>query len=318
MPHPIDAVAGLIYGLGSSRHRVFPDGWGDRFAVAMLEDAEIGTEPVEPADIVWGRKEERPGVRVRRGQFASPLAPQLPVDSASVPIELIEPGSGTDRYVVIMPAWNDHGFEQRRRLARLIVQAGIGAIMFDIPFYGARRVTRVRQQAIRTVGDFALMGVGAVKEALAITAATPGQIGVTGFSMGGNLAALVSAVADRSIATSAVAASHSPGPVYLDGVLSRAIDWEALGGRDQAEGLRSVLGSASALRYAAKPHHKAAVLVAAARDGFVPLEAASQLAEHWGAELRMLPGGHATALWRHRPAMAQAVADSFERTIAID
>jgi hypothetical protein len=32
----------------------------------------------------------------------------------------------------------------------------------------------------------------------------------------------------------------------------------------------------------------------------------------------MLPGGHATALWRHRPAMAQAVADSFERTIAID
>lgn len=318
MPHPLDVAAGLLYGLGSSRHRVFPDGWGDRFAVAMLEDATIDPASIEPADILWGRKEERRGVRVRRGRFASPIAPELPSDAASVPVELMEPGSGTERYVVIMPAWNDHGFEQRRRLADLIVGYGIGSIMFDIPFYGARRVTHEKQQAIRTVGDFALMGVGAVKEALAIMAATSGRVGVTGFSMGGNLAALVSAVAEEPVATSAVAASHSPGPVYLDGVLSRAIDWRALGGRSEAGALRVVLGSASALRYEPKPHHEQAVVVAAARDGFVPLEASRQLSEHWGAELRMLPGGHATALWRHRPEMARAVVDSFERTSAID
>lgn len=318
MPHPIDAAAGLFYRLGLSRHRVFPDGWGDRFAVAMLEEPTVAAEPVEAADIVWGRKEERPGHRVRRGRFSSPIADHLPPDSASVPVELIEPGTGTDRHVVIMPAWNDHGFVQRRKLAGLLVGAGVGSILFDIPFYGARRVTRAEEQAIRTVGDFALMGLGAVKEALAIMAATSGQVGVTGFSMGGNLAALVSAVAEAPIATSAVAASHSPGPVYLDGVLSRAIDWEALGGRDQANGLRAALTSASALRYEPKPHHRHAIIVAAVADGFVPLDATRRLSDHWGAELRLLPGGHATALWRHRPAMAKAVADSFERMSAID
>lgn len=318
MPHPLDVAAGLLYAWGSSRHRVFPDGWGDRFAVAMLEDAEIDVASIEPADILWGRKEERRGLRVRRGRFSSPLASELPMDAASVPVEMIQPASGTERHVVIMPAWNDHGFEQRRRLASLIAEYGIGAIMFDIPFYGARRVTSEKEQAIRTVGDFALMGVGAVKEALAIMAATSGRVGVTGFSMGGNLAALVSAVAQDPVATSAIAASHSPGPVYLDGVLSRAIDWRALGGRSEADALRVVLSSASALRYEPRPHHREAVVVAASRDGFVPLEATRRLSEHWGAELRLLPGGHATALWRHRPEMAQAVADSFEPTIAID
>jgi predicted alpha/beta hydrolase family esterase len=115
-----------------------------------------------------------------------------------------------------------------------------------------------------------------------------------------------------------VAASHSPGPVYLDGVLSRAIDWRALGGQEQAEGLRTVLGAASALRYEPMPHHRQAVVVAAVADGFVPLDATRRLAEHWDAELRLLPGGHATALWRHRPSMAQAVVDSFQRLSAID
>lgn len=318
MPHPLDVAAGLLYGLGSSRHRVFPDGWGDRFAVAMLADQEIDVTAIRPADIVWGRKEERRGMRVRRGRFSSPLTPELPAEAGSVPVEMIEPGPGTESYVVIMPAWNDHGFEQRRRLAHMIVGHGIGSIMFDIPFYGARRLTGEKEQAIRTVGDFALMGVGAVKEALAIMASISGRMGVTGFSMGGNLAALVSAVVDDPVATSAVAASHSPGPVYLDGVLSRAIDWQALGGRSEADALRAVLSSASALHYEPKPHHEHAVVVAAARDGFVPLEASRQLSEHWGAELRMLPGGHATALWRHRPEMAKAVADSFERLSAID
>jgi predicted alpha/beta hydrolase family esterase len=106
--------------------------------------------------------------------------------------------------------------------------------------------------------------------------------------------------------------------VYLDGVLSNAISWDALGGRSEATRLREVLTSASVLRHEPKPHHAAAVLVAAEHDGFVPFSAAEALATHWGAELRIVLGGHATALWRHRPRLAEAIAASFRRLDTVD
>ena len=76
--------------------------------------------------------------------------------------------------------------------------------------------------------------------------------------------------------------------------------------------------AASALAYEPRPHLRAAVLLAAAGDGFVPFDAARALADHWSAELRSLPGGHATALWRHRPTLARAIADAFGRLENLD
>ncbi len=131
--------------------------------------------------------------------------------------------------------------------------------------------------------------------------------------MGGNLAAIVAAVYENPVAVAALAASHSPGPVYLDGVLRHAIRWEALGGRDQAPHLREILTSASALEYPARPHHRSGVVLAASGDAFVPATASAALARHWDAELRVISGGHATTLWRKRPSLAAAIRDAFER-----
>lgn len=313
MPHLIDTAAGLVLRVGPARSRVFPEGWGDRLTIDLLRDPAMLAEPVPQAEIMWGRKEERRGHRVTRGQFVSPTAPMLPPEARVVAIEQLEPSSGTAPIVILLPAWNDHGFEQRRALSALLLERGVGSILFDIPLYGSRRTTAESEQAVRTVSDFLLMGLGAVREAQALAASIDRPHGFAGFSMGGNLAALAAATSSHPVAMAGLAASHSPGPVYLDGVLSHAIAWQALGGRAEEANLRNILSSATVLAYEPEDHLAAAVLVAAERDGFVPISAAAALAKHWGVELQTVPGGHATALWRHRPSLADGIVDSFRR-----
>jgi pimeloyl-ACP methyl ester carboxylesterase len=188
--------------------------------------------------------------------------------------------------------------------------------MIEAPLYGARRVIPAPDQAIRTVADFALMGYGAVFEsrALAVSMARDTRVGVTGYSMGGNLAALVSALMPLPVATAPLAASPSPGPVYLDGMLSRAVRWSALGGPDAREALRTLLASVSVLELPVPAHTASAVLVGARRDGFVPPAATESLSRHWpGSELRWVDAGHGTLIGRHRDLLADAVRDAFVR-----
>ncbi len=315
--HLLDRAAIIGFHLSRKGTTVFPDGWGDETSLALLPTAGF-SHSISEMDIVWGRKEEHRGYRVRRGQATSPAADLLPPASRVVPLELVDPGVGSEQTCLLMPAWNEHGFERRRRLAAHLAARGIGSISFDIPFYGARRVTSADTQPIRTVADFALMGWGAVVEGLSLiaTLSRERRVGVAGFSMGGNLAALIAALSPTRVAMAGMAASHSPGPVYLDGVLRHAIAWSSLGGEDTGEErLRRVLGSASVLSVAPLPHLAAAVLVIGERDGFVPRSASEALASHWpGSDLRVVRGaGHATLLWRHSIRLVEAAADSFDR-----
>jgi dienelactone hydrolase len=312
--HPLDRLAALGPRVDRRRLAVFPDGWGDRAGLALLGRLPAVDAPA--VSVRWVSEGRHPGVRVREGWFRSPVASLLPPACGEVPVELTEPAAGTGRLCVLMPAWNDHGWEGRRPLARRLADRGIATLLFDIPFYGARRVVPDGAQAVRTVADFAVMGFAAVAEGRALLAAFAGEwaVGVSGFSMGGNLAALVSATVPFPVATAPLAASHSPGPVYLDGVLRRAVRWDALGGRRAEPELRRRLGSASVLHCDPLPHHRTAVLVAATGDGFVPPSATQALADHWaGSELRWVEAGHATLWLRHRDDLADAVAAAFAR-----
>ncbi len=308
--HPVDRAAGAIYMLKGKRLRLFPEGWGEDLS---LFDRSPGGEP-ETIEVSWSAPGSR-GDGHRLGHFESPLGGLLADGIRRVPFEMTEPPQGADRLVVLLPSWNDHGFTTRRKLAAELARLGIASVAFDIPLYGQRRRTPEPEQAIRTVADFGLMGYGAIEEARSLLAHFRSRftVGVAGYSMGGNLAALASNV-PFPVATTPLAASHSPGPVYLDGILRAGIDWDALGGRRQAGRLREVLGSVSAIDHPPLPHHARAVIVGAARDGFVPRQTTIDLAAHWpGAELRWVDAGHATLLWRHRPLLARAISDSFER-----
>lgn len=316
--HPIDRLAAVTVKHGPRRLRIFPGGWGEPWAVARLDD--IGPLQTDPPDISIGwESADRLGDRtVTDGHFGA--LTEVPAAAKTASVRLIEPAEGTDRMCLLMAAWNDHGYNTRQQLADALVARGIGSLILEIPYYGSRRTVGDDEQPIQTVADFALMGLGAVTEGRALLQHFRHRyrMGVAGYSMGGNLAALVGASAGFPIAMAPLAASHSPGPVFLDGVISHGIQWDALGGKATNERLRSTLTAASVLRLPTPPWAEAAVLVAARSDGFIPATAVELLHQHWsGSELRWRRGGHATLLWRQKAALADAIEDSFSRVASL-
>jgi len=314
MIHPIDRLAGLALSRGPSHLKFFSRGWGEQ---ALIDPSEtFASEPV-PIEIDWlSRSETSTGRIVGHGTFVSP-APHLPHRSKVANVLSISPASPTDRVVVLMPAWNEHDPKVRVAMAKLLADKGVRSLILENPFYGTRHPDPQGGQPITTVSDFMVMGGAAVSEARGILVAEfarGSSIGVSGYSMGGNTAAIVSATLEIPVATAPLAASHSPGPVFLDGVLNRGIDWEALGGREQEQRLRDALTGVSVLDLDPKPHHAHAIIVRAASDGYIPASATQELVDHWqGSELRVLRGGHASLVWFRKNELTDAIVDSFDR-----
>jgi len=310
--HPIDRAASWLFRFGPASLRVFSEGWGDERLIANLDTASE-VEKTPELDVEWSDAATDDGVTIRDGSFVSPAA-DLPRPSRLAHVRLLLPPIPNGRLVVMMAAWNDHGYASRTGLARGLLDHGITAVLLENPFYGSRRPRP--DQPIRTVADFAVMGRAAVLEGRALLKhfAASHIVGVTGYSMGGNIAALVGALADEPVAIAGLAASHSPGPVWLDGVIRHAVDWDALGGTAVAPRLRATLGMATVLALEARPHTAAAVLVGGLGDGYIPHRAVTDLHDHWpGSQLRWIKAGHASMIWRHKPALVEAIVASFDR-----
>lgn len=314
MIHPIDRLGGTIVSRGPQRLRFFTDGWGDLLAP---QAAGLPSGNPEPIAIEWVSDAAGDGIRISVGIFESPVA-VLPDHARHGAVTRILPVDGADRMVVLMAAWNEHDSRARFGIARRLANRGIGSLVLENPYYGIRRPTDHDGQPIRTVADFFRMGIGAVTEGRGLLASVRNEDlipGVAGYSMGGNIAALVSSTMSFPVATAPLAASYSPAPVYLDGALRGGIDWAALGGKSSAEPrLREALLRASVLDRPPPDHARHAVLVSARSDGYVPPEATRALHAFWpGSELRWVGGGHATLLWMHKSALAAAIEDSFLR-----
>ena len=312
--HPIDRLGGVIVSRGPDRLRFFTDGWGDSSDIAA---AAMPSDDPRPIEIEWVSDGTNDGIRVSVGIFDSPVE-TLPYHARHGAVTRILPGGGADRVVVLMAAWNEHDSRARFGIARRLSRRGIGSLVLENPYYGIRRPVDHDGQPIRTVADFFQMGTGAVVEGrgLLATVREEGRTpGVAGYSMGGNIAALVSSTMPFPVATAPLAASYSPAPVYLDGALRGGIDWGALGGKPSAEPrLRETLLGASVLDRPAPDHARHAVMVSARSDGYVPPEATRTLHAHWpGSELRWVAAGHATLLWNHKHVLATAIEDSFSR-----
>jgi hypothetical protein len=313
MIHPVDRLAGLALSRGPSHMKFFTQGWGD---ISFMNPSEFLAAPPVPITIEWlSQSTTSAGFVVEHGAFNSP-APHLPHRSKVANVLSISPPTPTDRVVVLMPAWNEHDPKVRVAIAKHLAATGVRSLILENPFYGTRHPDADGGQPISTVSDFMIMGGAAVSEARGILTAehTAGRsIGVSGYSMGGNTAAIVSATLDIPVATAPLAASHSPGPVFLDGVLNGGIDWEALGGLDNEQRLRDTLTGVSVLDLEPKPHHGKAIIVRAASDGYIPASATQELVDHWpGAELRVLRGGHASLVWFRKNQLASPIVDAFD------
>lgn len=314
MMHPVDRASGTVLARGPKKLRFFAEGWGDR---SLVHPEPISASVPEALSVTWLSQEAEPyGLLIEHGAFTSP-AENLPSRSRQGSVISVSPSEAQNRVVLLMPAWNEHDPKVRVALAGHLARKGIRSIILESPYYGSRRPNPEHDQPIRTVSDFVVMGVAAVTEARGLLTwfhAEGWDVGVSGYSMGGNTAAIVAATMPFPVASAPLAASHSPGPVFLDGVLREGIAWDALGGRSQEGKLRSALGAISVLNVEPAAHTQHAVVVRVSRDGYIPKSAVHALADHWtGSELRVVRGGHATAIWYRKDELTDAIVDSFDR-----
>ncbi len=195
----------------------------------------------------------------------------LPDSSRLGHVRLMRPDS-PGRVVLLMAAFNDHGYATRQSIAKYLLRRNIAVAILENPFYGLRRPRE--GQPLQTAYDLLAMGIGAVHDGLEVLAMLRSrgtwQVGVAGYSMGANTAALVAAVSEGPVACAALAASHSPGPVFTEGALRASVDWDALGGLGAVDDLAKVFGTSHRLRFEPQAHLSKAVVMGIEGDGYVP------------------------------------------------
>ena len=289
----MDRVGIAIVGTPRLYEPVFAEGWGNLDILTTLGTPK-STHPSTVLALEAKVISETSTRRVTDLRFPSP-AEGLPTSATTGHARLIEPRHA-HRLAVGFASFNEHGYGTRTSMVAPLLEAGTAVALLENPYYGQRRPDPDRQP-MRTVSDLLVMGSAAVWEgkSLASYFASMGSwsIGYFGYSMGGNIAALAAATNPFPVACAALAASHSPGPVFTEGALSKAIAWEALGGRSELPRLVDTLGAASVLNFEPLPWTRAAVIVAAERDGYIPehaiREPASALARFGNAGVPRRP-----------------------------
>jgi esterase/lipase len=189
--------------------------------------------------------------------------------------------------------------------------------LLENPFYGRRRTSS--SASLDTFSDHALMNMGSVWEARALLDYLRGlydRLTVTGYSMGGHMAAITAAVSPFPVACAALATGASAAPIYTKGLLSWSVNLKALStDHDQQQAARKrlhlMIEAADVTRQSPPIRSDAAFLVGCASDGYVLAKEVKRLHEHWpGSTLRWLPAGHVTGLFFFRAALCDAVVDA--------
>jgi len=306
----------------------FGDGWGDEGAIAHVVQQLRTPPPATRVDLGWGHERHGDGWVERDGVFVSPIADgTLPAESRTGRLRLVLPRSASASPAPVcihLAATGEDTYQRRRRLCAPLLARGVGALLLENPFYGRRRPARQQGCEIRTVADLVVMGRAIVEEArsLALWLHERGHpVGLSGYSMGGQMAALASALLPFPVATAPASAPCTARQAFVEGLLSRVTSWSALGGPGGVDAARerfSKILDATCLTQQPPPRAPhAAVLLVARDDGYIFAEGARRIHDHWaGSELRWLPGGHVGNYVAGVPALRTAIADAFARLAA--
>ncbi len=315
-------VADLLFGVVVRGPRFFNEGWGDRALCDSTDPAELAGRPPPRLEVKLGPARPAHGGILVEGTFPSPER-CLPECARTARFRLLLPEGRPAGVAVHLAASGDQGFGIRLRFARPLLARGIGALVLENPFYGARRPPDQHRHAMRSVSDLHLLGRATFLEARGLLrwlseGLRVRRLGVTGYSMGGQLAAMVGASWPEPLAVVPVAPTCSPDSVLREGVLRHVAHWRALAGAggDEEAARAELIGHLARFAVTALPPPcwpRAAIVVGTEADGVVPPAEMDKIARHWGAELRWLPAGHVTAVVLHLDAMRQAIADAFDR-----
>ena len=302
--HWLDALLGLrAYG-----PKMFGHGFGDEVLIARL--AAHDPRGVIPE---LSLRLHRRGPGVYESTFTHPRAAEwLPPASRVAHVRWYVPPRARGVYVHLAST-GDEGWERRVPVVELARAHGLAAMVLENPYYGRRRAIGQRSSDLDTVSDQLAMSSATVQEARALLAwaarSFGAHIGVTGFSMGGSVAALTATTWATPLAIVPVANGHAAETVFCDGTLSKFIDF----GKLDRTRLRAELIRGDFERLPAPPAGSICELVAARDDGYVPRWSVERLAETWssrGVSVRTqwLRGGHATLLFTGRTRVATALA----------
>jgi len=306
--HWLDALLGLR-ALGP---KMFARGFGDESLIASLA-VHDPMGPIPELALRWHRL--APGVY--ESTFVHPLAAAWLAPAARVAhVRWYVPPRVRGAYVHLAST-GDEGWSRRSAVVETALSQGIAAMVLENPYYGRRRSVGQRGPDLDTVADQLAMSAATVEEARALLRWLAGvmgaSIGVTGFSMGGSVAALTASTWQEALAIVPVATGHAAETVFCDGALSRFIDFAAV---DRAR-LRDVLARGNLERLRAPSPGARCELVAARDDGYVPAWSVQRLADDWsargvGVRLTWLRGGHATLLFTGRAAVATALSRALD------
>lgn len=323
--------------------RIFKGGWGRvdwfedlrRIALAT-QGGDLGpaTAFVRPdLEIEYSKAQRESEFEIVEGRFESPAAKYLPLEARVAHFALYTSkrafaarNSSRQTWrplVVLLAPTGDHGFLRRRMLfAKPLLDEGISSLILENPFYGSRKPAEQWRSALLYVCDLLSMGAGLVSETLSLlnhfeAHSKHNLFGVSGASLGGQMAAHVAVSTTRPLAIVPCITPYSAAPVFTEGVLKDWCDWRELErqmaqfvasarsvvlGRDgrepstAAELLFKCLNDVTDMRLYPKPAYQhATIQVAAAHDAYTPRPGAL-LREHWdGSQLRWVKGGHIKA-----------------------
>jgi dienelactone hydrolase len=316
----------FVFGLAARGPRFFQDGWGDRALCEAMDPQALSRRRISRLDVGLGPVRREHGGLLQEGTFESPEA-RLPACARTARVRLLLPEGGARAVALHLAASGDQGFGVRLRFAAPLLERGIGALVLENAYYGARRPANQPRHAYRSISDLHLMGSATFQEGRALLRWLREErgvplVGVTGYSMGGQFSAMIGASVPFPCAIVPVAAPCSPDTVLREGVLHHVAEWAAIVGNaaDPDAAKEELLAHLSKFSVTALPPPvwpQAAIVVGTAGDGVVPPAEMERIARHWEAELRWLPAGHVSAVLRHRGAMRQAVIDAFDRLEAL-
>ena len=293
----------------------FSRGWGDE---ELLQQSLVVKRPPGP---VRSRPQER-GESHRVIRFDSPFADQLPDSSKVVEALIVLPAdwSYETPVCVQLAATGDEGFEARRSMvAEPLSQLGIGSVILENPYYGSRRPSDQQGTYLHAVSDLWAMGLAVVSEARALVRWLRRQgfqhLGVVGVSMGGAMVSQAAALTREPLAVCACIAPHCATPVFTEAVLSRYVDWSALGGEKSGkERLAQQLNGSDIRLFPLPKRPDCAIWLPAKHDAYVHPESSLLAAESWpGSCVRWLNNGHVGSTMFHRNQYIRAIQEVFGR-----
>ncbi|KAK4471442.1 hypothetical protein MN116_004870 [Schistosoma mekongi] len=127
----------------------------------------------------------------------------------------------------------DHNYFRRRfLLANRLVDDGVASLIIMNPFYATRKPKEQRGSGLNFVSDLLIMGGALIMECSALLEWCEnkgyGPFALHGISMGGYMSALCATVWPKPISLIPCLSWTSASVVFVEGILSRTVDWSAL------------------------------------------------------------------------------------------